>query len=172
MKKALFVGRFQPFHKGHMDVLSRLCRRYGKVYIIIGSATESGTYENPFTVEERIEMARRALEGQGIGNFEISSVEDFHDDRLWTSAIKRAFQFDVAYSRNPWTIECFRRNGVQARKHSFVHERKYSGKEIRKRMAKGRSWEGLVPPEVREYIVSIGGDERVRKISKKEKHAA
>lgn len=167
MKKALFVGRFQPFHSGHMEVIKRLSKSHEKVYIVIGSANESGTPDNPFSVEERIEMARRALEGAGIENFEISSVEDFHDDRLWTTAIRKAFQFDVVYSRNPWTTECFRKNGIKARKHRFYHERKYSGREIRKRMARKTSWKELVPPEVYEYMMSIKAEERIGKLTRK-----
>ncbi len=167
MKKALFVGRFQPFHNGHLSVIEHLAKRYGKVYIIIGSATESKTSKNPFTVEERIEMTRRSLEARGILNFEISSLEDFHDDRLWTTAIRKTFDFDVVYSRNPWTLECFRRLGVRARKHKFWHERKYSGHEIRKRILKGVSWKDLVPAEVYDYLKSIKGAERIKSLLKK-----
>ncbi len=166
MKNALIVGRFQPFHKGHLTLIENLSRRYGEIYIIIGSATESGTLKNPFTVEERIEMIKRALEARGMTNFEISSVEDFHDDKLWTTAIKKAFSFDVVYSRNPWTIECFRKNGVKARSHKFFHERKYSGNEIRKRIKKGVSWEDLIPAEVYAYLKTIRGEERLKKLSK------
>jgi nicotinamide-nucleotide adenylyltransferase len=167
MKKALFVGRFQPFHKGHLEVIGRLSKKYGKVYIIIGSATESGTFKNPFTLEERIEMIKRALEPSGIKNFEISSVEDFNDDRLWTEAIRKAFDFDVVYSRNTWTLECFRKQGVKARKHSFHHQKKYSGKEIRKRIVKGTAWKELVPLEVYDYLKSIKGGERIKNLLKK-----
>ena len=167
MATALFVGRFQPFHNGHLSIIKDLSERYEKVYIIIGSATESSTPKNPFSVEERIEMIRRALEPRGIRNFEISSVEDFHDDALWTSAIRKAFSFDVVYSRNPWTIDCFRRQGVKARKHKFFHERKYSGREIRRRMAKGMAWRDLVPPEVYGYMMSIKAGERLKSIMAK-----
>ncbi len=166
MTTALFVGRFQPFHNGHLKVIEGLARRNGKVLIIVGSATETGTPENPFSVEERIEMIRRPLEARGIANFEISSVEDFHDDRLWTTAIRKAFDFDVAYSRNPWTLECFRRNGMKARKHRFFHERKFSGREIRKRISSGKAWKELVPEEVHSYLESIGAEERIRRLSR------
>jgi len=164
MAKALLVGRFQPLHNGHLTVIEKLSKRYDKVYIIIGSATESDTLKNPFTVEERIEMIKRVLEPRGITNFEISSVEDFNDDRLWTGAIKKAFDFDVVYSRNDWTLECFRRNGKKARKHKFYHEKKYSGREIRKRIMKGVSFRDLVPKEVHGYLKTIRGEERIKKL--------
>jgi nicotinamide-nucleotide adenylyltransferase len=167
VSKALIVGRFQPFHNGHLTLIEKVSKRHGKVYIVIGSAAESGTPENPFTVEERIEMIKCALEPRGILNFEISSVGDFNDDRLWTAAIKKAFDFDVVYSRNKWTLDCFRRNGTKARKHKFYHERKYSGHEIRKRILKGVSWKGLVPEEVYDYLRSIRGEERIKKLVKR-----
>ncbi|MBN1896377.1 MAG: nicotinamide-nucleotide adenylyltransferase [Candidatus Aenigmarchaeota archaeon] len=165
MATALFVGRFQPFHNGHMEILESISRRYDKIIIIIGSADQKGTKENPFSVEERIEMIRLPLEARGIRNFEIDSVEDFHDANLWSSAIKKARKFDIVYSRNPWTLKCFRENGVKARKHKLHHERRYSGKEIRKRILKGRMWNTLVPEETYAFIRSVKGEERLRRLS-------
>ena len=166
MSKALLVGRFQPFHKGHLTVIEKLSKRYEKVFIVIGSANEKDTSQNPFSTEERIEMIKRAVESLKIKNFEIHSIEDFHDDKLWTTLIKKSVEFDVAYTRNDWTLHCFRKNGIKARKHKFYHERRYSGKVIRKRILKGISWKDLVPAEVYKYLKSIKGEERLKKLSK------
>lgn len=165
MATALFVGRFQPFHNGHMNVIESLAKRYDRIVIIIGSAEQKDTKENPFSVEERIEMIRLPLEARGITNFEINSLEDFHDAKLWSSAIKKAYDFDIVYSRNDWTLRCFRENGVKARKHKLCHGRKYSGHEIRKRILKGRMWSHLVPEETYRYLKKIKGEERLKKLS-------
>jgi len=164
MSKALFVGRFQPFHLGHLKAIEEILRKNEKVYIIIGSAQQNNTKENPFSVEERVGMIRKALEAKGITDFEISSVEDLHDDRLWTAAIKKAFEFDVVYSQNPWTLECFEKNGVKVKRHGLYNERKYHGENIRRRISGGGGWKELVPLEVFEYVKKIGGDERIEKL--------
>jgi len=167
MTTALFVGRFQPFHMGHLLAIEEILKKHEKVIIIIGSAHDKNTQKNPFSVEERIEMVRDALEARGITSFEISSLEDFHDDRLWTTAIMKAYRFDVIYSQNPWTLECFRKNGVKVKKHRLYEEKKYSGTGIRKRIASGKGWKQLVPEEVYDYIRKIGGEERIRKLFQK-----
>jgi nicotinamide-nucleotide adenylyltransferase len=165
MTGALFVGRFQPLHDGHMAVIEDLFKKHGgEVTIVIGSANEQGTLKNPFSAKERMEMLARALSARGMGMIRLLPIEDFHDDVLWTGAIKRDATFSVAYSRNPWTMHCFKKNGVKVLKHRFFHERKYSGHRIRKLIADGKDWKKLVPSEVYDYVMSIGGPERVRDI--------
>jgi nicotinamide-nucleotide adenylyltransferase len=171
MSGALFVGRFQPLHDGHMAVIEDLFKKHGNVTIVIGSANEQGTEKNPFSAQERMEMLSAALSARGMGTIRVLPIEDFHDSVLWTGAIKRQAKFDVAYSRNPWTTECFEKNGVQVKKHRFFHERKYSGHRIRKLMAQGKDWEALVPREVCDYVKLIGGDVRVRRIFSEGKKA-
>jgi len=166
MSKALIVGRFQPFHKGHLILLRHLAGRYAGICIVIGSANEGKSADNPFTSDERAEMIRRTLQQRGILNFEIHLVPDFHDDRLWTKAVKQACSFNVVYSRNPWTLKCFSSNGVKARRHKFYKAGKYSGRIIRKKIAKGLPWSDLVPHDVYEYVHSIKGEERIKKLFK------
>ena len=166
MSKALFVGRFQPFHLGHHFAIEEILKKNDHVIIIIGSAREHDTTENPFSVEERIEMIKDSLLASGVKNFEINSLEDFHDDRLWTSAILRAYKFDVAYSQNMWTLGCFRKSGVKARKHRLYQKKKYSGVHIRELIAEGKQWKHLVPEEVYGYIRKISGEERVKKLNR------
>jgi len=162
MSKALFVGRFQPFHLGHLLAIEEILRKNDRVIIIIGSARQRNTPENPFSVEERIEMIKDSLLARGIRDFEIDSLEDFNDDKMWTAAIKHAYRFDAVYSQNPWTIECFKRNGMHVKKHRLYHERRYSGVSIRKRIAEGKEWRRLVPPQVYGHIMRIKGEERIR----------
>jgi nicotinamide-nucleotide adenylyltransferase len=166
MSKALFVGRFQPFHLGHMKAIEEILRKHDHIIIIIGSARKKDTPENPFSVSERVEMLKRSLLARGIKRFEIDSLEDFNDDVLWTSAIKKAYKFDAVYSQNPWTLECFKRNGVDVKKHRLYYKRKYSGRRIRKMIAEGKEWKHLVPPEVYDFMTMIKGKERIKNILK------
>ena len=58
----LFIGRFQPFHLGHLDTIVRIVTECGYVKIAVGSAQYSNTPKNPFTYKERERMIRAALE--------------------------------------------------------------------------------------------------------------
>jgi len=164
MKKALFVGRFQPFHMGHLMTVKRILKSHDSVIIMVGSANESGTPENPFSAEERIDMIKLTMEYENIRNFEITSLEDFHDDEMWSRVIMSAVKFDSVYTNNPWTARCFRKKGIKVNRYGFYHKRKYSGREIRKRIMQGDDWKSLVPPAVYGQLKRIKGDERIRKL--------
>ena len=56
MKRGLVLGRFQPFHFGHLELIKEMVRGEIEPLICIGSAQHSHTDENPFTAEERKEM--------------------------------------------------------------------------------------------------------------------
>ena len=60
--KALFVGRFQPLHKGHLQVFQNISKEYDEVIIGIGSSQYSDTSKNPFTSKEGKLMLEKSLE--------------------------------------------------------------------------------------------------------------
>lgn len=43
---ALIIGRFQPFHKGHLSVIKMVAEKSDSIIIGIGSAQLSHTFEN------------------------------------------------------------------------------------------------------------------------------
>ncbi|RLF62004.1 MAG: nicotinamide-nucleotide adenylyltransferase, partial [Thermoplasmata archaeon] len=43
---------------------------------------------------------------------------------------------------------------------------KYSGTEIRRRMAEGKEWQNLVPDAVAKIIKELDGEERVKRLYK------
>ncbi len=47
--RGLYIGRFQPYHLGHQAVLEKIAEEVDEIVIVIGSAQESHTAENPFT---------------------------------------------------------------------------------------------------------------------------
>ena len=59
--RALFLGRFQPFHLGHMNVMKDIHERYDSVVIAICSAQISHTKRDPFTYKERHDMVESTL---------------------------------------------------------------------------------------------------------------
>ena len=64
-RNALIIGRFQPFHNGHLMVLKAMASKYSPV-VAIGSAQLSHTADNPFTAGERYEMILSAVEDEGL----------------------------------------------------------------------------------------------------------
>jgi bifunctional NMN adenylyltransferase/nudix hydrolase len=52
----VFIGRFQPLHKGHQVVIDRALELAKNVLVIIGSAGKARSVRNPFIYEERVSM--------------------------------------------------------------------------------------------------------------------
>jgi len=171
-KRGLLVGRFQPFHSGHLGAIKDILREVEELVIVIGSAQYSHTIANPFTAGERLIMIRKALEENKMDNSRIwiVPVPDVHLHMMWVSALEGYTpHFDVLYSNEPLTRRLFIEAGYKVKAIRF-HERKlHSSTEIRKRMLKDESWEQLVPKSVASFIREIDGVNRLRDLNKSDK---
>jgi len=161
--KALFIGRFQPFHNGHLLFLQNIRSQYDEIIIGIGSSQYSNTPENPFSYDERKMMIEKSLEAVGLTNYRIVAIHDIHNPPKWVShVVSIVSDFDVVLSNNSLTKKLFSEKGYIVKKTSLFKRDKYSGKEIRKRMIQNKSWEELVPKEVTTIIKDIDGIKRVQ----------
>ena len=171
-KRALFIGRFQPFHKGHLEAVKMILKENDEIIIAVGSAQYSHKLENPFTAGERITMIRKALENEGIDLKQvwIIPIPDVHVHMMWISeVIGYTPKFNVVYTNEPLTRRLFMEAGFDVRPIPFIKRKIYSATEIRKRMIENENWEELVPKAVAEYIKEIDGVQRVRDLAKTDK---
>jgi len=160
---ALFIGRFQPFHKGHLLFLQSICDQYDEIIIGIGSSQYSNTQENPFSYDERKMMIEKSLEEAGLTNYRIVAIPDIHNPPQWVShVISIVSDFDVVLSNNSLTKKLFSEKEYVVKKTDLFSRENYSGKEIRKRMMHNKSWENLVPEAVATIINNIDGLKRVQ----------
>ena len=157
MSTALFVGRFQPFHRGHLSVIKDLLHAHQHVNIVIGSAQESRTEKNPFSADEREEMIRRTLEAEHIPKrYSIFRIEDVFDDEKWSRSVMEMCRFDIAYTNNEWTRRCLEAQGVEVKNHKFYDKAIISGTRIRELIRSGSpEWEELVSAETAKIIKKI-----------------
>ena len=159
----LFVGKFQPFHNGHLETIRHILKECDLVKIVIGSSQYHDTENNPFTLEEREKMINLALEEAKIIQFELHGIKDLHNLPLWADSLLKSFQpFDTAYSRNKQVTSILREKGVEVREQPMFGD--YNGTEIRRLISSGESWESLVPPAVFSYLNTLNLEERFRSI--------
>jgi nicotinamide-nucleotide adenylyltransferase len=161
--KALFIGRFQPFHLGHLMLLQRLAAQYEEIIVGIGSSQYHDTTENPFSETERYQMITRTLEAAGIHNYRIVSVPDIHDPPRWVEHVASIVaDFDLVIANNPFTRKLFSEKGYVVKGTQYFDRKRYSGKEIRKRMTQDEPWEDLVPAVVADLLHAIDGAGRLK----------
>ncbi len=88
MKIGLFIGRFQPFHFGHLWVIGNMLCEVDKGIIVIGSSQESGTERNPYTFKQRFDMINEVLKTNlPESKYEIIGVKDVNDDNDWVDNV-------------------------------------------------------------------------------------
>ncbi|OIO22101.1 nicotinamide-nucleotide adenylyltransferase [Candidatus Micrarchaeota archaeon CG11_big_fil_rev_8_21_14_0_20_47_5] len=155
----LFIGRFQPFHLGHLNAIKYALSKCSSLIILVGSAQKSRTRENPFTAKERMEMISRTLKAEGLlSRCKILPITDIECDGNWVShVVKTAPKFDALYTNNPLAIKLFSSAGFAVKKIPFFSRKSLEATKIRKLMAEGKDWEKLVPKEVAKFIGEING---------------
>ena len=166
--RALLIGRFQPFHLGHMQCVQYALKKLPELIIAIGSAQFSHTLHNPFTAGERVTMIRRALDEAKIdaAKYYLIPIRDLRIHDLWVPhLVSQTPRFEVVFSNEAVTSRLFKEAGFRVEPIPFYDRETYSSTEIRERVVRGDSWEELVPNSVASYIKSIFGDERLRELA-------
>ncbi len=168
--RAFFVGRFQPYHLGHHEVIKHVLDEVDELIIGIGSAQESHSIENPFTAGERVLMIVRALEELNVKKrVYVIPLEDIYRNSLWVSHVcSMVPPFDVVYTNNPLVYRLFKEAGFEVRHTKMYNRNEYQGTEIRKKMIEGGDWERYVPKAVAEVIKEIDGISRIREIASRD----
>ena len=167
--RGLYVGRFQPFHKGHLEAIREVLKKVEEIVIVIGSAQYSHIIHNPFTAGERIVMVRQALEAANVDYSKvwIVPVPDVHLHMLWVSALEGYTpHFNIVFSNEPLTRRLFMENKYKVKKIRFFERKQYNSTSIREKMLTNERWEDLVPISVVEYITKIDGINRLRDLNR------
>ncbi|MGC9516386.1 MAG: nicotinamide-nucleotide adenylyltransferase [Methanomicrobiales archaeon] len=169
--RGLLVGRMQPVHEGHLQVIKRILEEVDEIIICVGSAQLSHTLKDPFTAGERIMMLTKALSENNISaskNY-IIPVQDIECNSVWSAHIKMLTPpFDHVYSGNPLVQRLFIEDDVDVTEPPLFNRTLYSGTEVRRRILKDEEWESLVPKSVISVINEIDGVKRMKHLAKKE----
>jgi nicotinamide-nucleotide adenylyltransferase len=169
--RGLYIGRFQPYHLGHQAVLKKIAQEVDEIVVVIGSAQESHTPENPFTGGERMEMIYAALTEVGLRECSVvTPLQDIQRNSVWASHLRSMVpRFDVVYSNNPLVIQLMTEAGIDIRRSPMYQREQYSGTAIRKLMRENGEWPLLVPDSVSAFIREIGGVARLNAVSRSDR---
>ncbi len=85
---AIIIGRFQPLHHGHMDLINLAIKSADHTFIVIGSARSPRQLRNPFTASERIELIQKNLSNEMVSRIHFIEVRDyFYNNQGWTNEV-------------------------------------------------------------------------------------
>lgn len=167
--RALIIGRFQPFHKGHLQLVKSILTECDEIIIAIASAQFNFIEKDPFTAGERILMIHEALkEGKvDLARCYIVPLVNDENNARWIAHLKSFLPaFDVVYTGNPYVAMLMKNANVKVRNVQFYDKERYNATRIRQLMLEGNEWESLVPRAIAKIIKNIDGVNRMKIISK------
>lgn len=86
----VYIGRFQPFHNAHLEILNRAISLSEKVVVILGSSFQPRTYKNPFTITQRELMIYGEIGIDTLGKVKIFPARDsMYNDQAWAIRIQQ-----------------------------------------------------------------------------------
>ena len=165
MKKGLILGRFQPLHLGHLNVINKIVNEKLEPIICIGSSQEGNTMNNPFTSHERREMIKTIMDKLDV-KYEIHEIPDINDYEKYVSHLEKFVpDFDFVYSGNLLVQKLFKEAGHCVLIPRFVNREVWEGSAIRQAMLEGDEWESAVPPQIVDMVHILNGTERLKNLS-------
>ncbi len=158
----LLIGRFQPFHIGHLSAVKFALSNVEKLWIGIGSSNKSHEKRNPFTADERKQMILFSLDPETRGRVEIYYVPDIGDHERWTYHLDSIVpKYDVVFSNDDFTISLYQKRGIKVIPVPLLQREMVSGTNIREMIAAGKDWSSLVPQGTKNVLLSIGAKQRL-----------
>lgn len=168
MKTGLFIGRFQPFHLGHLSAIRQALAQVDFLIIAIGSSQYSRTEENPYTAIERRQMITESLKDEKIpaNRIKIVEIQDIHNDAKWLAHVRSLTgDFEILFTGSENTGRLFEKyDSAKIRPVEF--EVKISATEVRETIQKNGDWQSLLPKAVTRIINSPQSETRPKKKSR------
>jgi nicotinamide-nucleotide adenylyltransferase len=168
MIRGMFVGRFSPFHLGHLQTVKIILQEVDELIIGIGSAQQSHTATDPFTAGERLQMIRKALitENLPIEDIYCIPIYDIFRNPVWVSHVQSFCpSFSVVFSNNSLIRRLFSEAGYEVQSSKLLERDVFKGSHIRQLMIEDKQWDHLVPLSVYKFILNIDGVKRIQEIA-------
>lgn len=142
----LFIGRFQPFHLGHLHAVNYALAHVDVLRLAIGSSNRVNEPENPFSIDERRAMIQNSLDVETQKRITIHTIPDVQHHMRWLQMVQdRVPPFCVIFTNDPTTSQIYRMHGMSVRGIPFHNRSDLSGTNVRRIIADGGSWSDLVP---------------------------
>lgn len=84
----VLIGRFQPAHNAHLEIIRRCAALTKQLVVVVGSAHQPRTYKNPFTFEERKSMILLATQDLDITVHVEANIDTIYNDQAWAVRVQ------------------------------------------------------------------------------------
>lgn len=151
----LLIGRFQPFHLGHLEALQFALSIVDKLWVGLGSSNKSIEKNNPFSAKERKEMILSSIDDSMKNKITIYFIPDVDNHVKWIEKIDTIVpKFDIVFSNDPLTDHLYSKRTVQVISIPFLNRDALSGTNIRNLIISDQEWENFVPEGTKNFLIN------------------
>jgi cytidyltransferase-like protein len=165
---AVIIGRFQPLHLGHEDLIEYARDSYDEVTLLTAEGQDHPSDRNPLTLEERDEMLDAAYDdASDINRGQLHEDNEGIHEGIETVTDELASYHDdpedvVCLTENPETIEALGDTyEIEAPPDNEFRDKPYRGGHVREQAATDGDWQDYVSDEVASVLESYGFEERM-----------
>jgi nicotinamide-nucleotide adenylyltransferase len=157
------IGRFQPFHLGHLEAVNFALNKVENLWIGIGSSNKYNEKKNPFSADERRKMITLSVDDSIITRIKIFDIPDVGDHEKWTYSIDSIVpEYNLVFSNDKFTEDLYKRRNIDVVKVPLKDRQKFSGTNIRQLISDGKKWQDLVPEGTSKILNGINVHERLK----------
>jgi len=161
----LLIGRFQPFHLGHLEALRFALSKVDKLWVGLGSSNKPVEKNNPFTAQQRKEMILSSIDDSMKEKISIYFVPDVDNHIRWIEKIDTIVpKFDIIFSNDDLTKHLYSIRNIQILGIPFLNRESLSGTNIRDLIVNDQRWEDFVPDGTRNFLIKTGAKELLKNL--------
>jgi len=161
----LLIGRFQPFHLGHLEALQFALSKVDKLWVGLGSSNKPIEKNNPFTAEQRKKMILSSINDSMKERITIYFIPDLDDHIRWIEKIDTIVpKFDIIFSNDELTKHLYSKRNIQVISIPFVKRDVLSGTNIRDLIISNQKWNHLVPEGTKIFLANTSVKERLKNL--------
>jgi nicotinamide-nucleotide adenylyltransferase len=161
----LLIGRFQPFHLGHLEALQFALSKVDKLWVGLGSSNILAEKNNPFTAEQRKEMILSSIDDSMKERISIYFIPDVDNHIKWIEKIDTIVpKFDIIFSNDELTNHLYSKRNIQVLPIPFLNRESLSGTNIRDLIISDQKWDDLVPDGTRNFLEKTGAKEHLKNL--------
>ena len=161
----LLIGRFQPFHLGHLEALQFALSKVDKLWVGLGSSDSPIQKNNPFTAMERKEMILSSIDDLMKDKISIYFIPDLDNHIKWIEKIDTIVpKFDIVFSNDDLTNHLYSNRDVQVISIPFLKRDVLSGTNIRKLIFSDQKLDDLIPKGTKDFLINISARNRLKNL--------
>ena len=159
----LLIGRFQPFHLGHLKALKFALSKVDMLWVGLGSSNKPLQKNNPFSAEERKDMILSSIDESMKSRIQLYFIPDLENHVEWIKLIDKLVpKFDIIFTNDELTKHLYSKRNIEVLPIPFVDRDILSGTNIRDMIISDLKWDDYVPEGTRNILNKINAEERLK----------